>query len=73
MKWLRLKQKCLFATKNDNLQINQITWCNLLPIFVVYTYESNEKRFSTIATISFGWLFWEIVISNFNTKKDLEL
>ena len=73
MKWLRLKQKCLFATKNDNLQINQITWCNLLPMFTVLTYESNEKRFSTIATIAFGWLFWEISFSNFNTKKDLEL
>lgn len=72
MKWLRLKQKCLFATKNDNLQINQITWCNLLPIFVVYTY-GNKKRFSTITGISFGWLFWDIVISNFNTKKDVEL
>jgi hypothetical protein len=72
MKWLRLKQKCLFATKNDKLQINQITWCNLLPIFVIYAY-GNKKRFSTITAISFGWLFWEIAICNLNTKKDLEL
>lgn len=62
MKFSRLELKCLFATKNDILEINQTSWCNLLPIFVVFTYENYEKKYSTITAISLGWLFWEIVI-----------
>lgn len=61
MKWLRVKGKCIFATKNERLCFNQITWFNLLPVIIVFSYGSNEKRFSTITAISFGWLFWEVV------------
>lgn len=66
MKWLQVKDKCVFATKNERLCFNQITWCNLLPTFIVFTCQDKQKRFAPITAITFGWLFWEVVFTTLN-------